>query len=107
MAGPEFWETIHQRCGPPREVRYLPAEQQRQELSLGHVFWLYEVSDGYGSGDITFLVAKPGDDLLDRGTDHLHRRWAFTFGVPFEPGWATEFDRNPWERYSEVPYLPR
>lgn len=107
MPGPEIWEDLHNRYGEPRELRYLPSDQQQQELALGHVFWLEVVSDGFGGGEVLFYPAGREDDLLDRGPDPQHRRWAFSLGVPFRPEWQDQLGSNPWERYSEVPYLPR
>ena len=102
----EAWEILIRQYGAPREVRYLPAASQQQELSQGHVFWLEINSDGFGSGDVLFRPARPNDDVTDRGSDHLHRRWAFTLGVPVHADWLQPLNCNPWERYGEVPHLP-
>jgi hypothetical protein len=102
----EAWEHLIRQYGAPREVRYLPAAEQRIELDQGHVFWLEVVSDGYGSGEVRFRPAAPRDVVSDRGPDHLHRQWAFTLGVPVLSNWLDPLNANPWERYGEVPHLP-
>lgn len=105
MAAVEFWQALLQR-GAPREVRFLSPTDQQRARQLGHIFWLEVVSDGFGSGDVLFYKASPEDDLLDRGSDAQHRRWAFTLGFPFDSSWSERLRGNPWERYSEVPGLP-
>lgn len=95
------WDVLIQRHGAPREVRYLPAPEQRCELDQGHVFWLEVVPEG-----VHFRPAGAHDDVTDRGPDHSHRQWAFTFGLPVRPVWLEPLNANPWKYYGEVPNLP-
>ncbi len=104
----QAWEQMVAQYGAPREVRYLCADEQQSELSGGHVFWLEATSDGFGGGDVEFSLAAPGDNLSDRGADHLRRRWAFTFGVPITSDWLASLSHSNtwWEKYSDIPHLP-
>ncbi len=100
------WDDLVVKYGTPREVRYLSAPEQRLHLNQGHVFWLAVMSDGYRRGQVRFRQAGPQDDVTDRGPDHCHRQWAFTFGVPVEHDWLEPLNCNPWGHYGEVPKLP-
>lgn len=95
------WDDLVKMHGPPREVRYMPAPEQRVELDQQHVFWL-EVA----SGRVRFRPAGAHDDVTDRGPDHTLRQWAFTFGVPVRSDWLDPLHSNPWRAYGEVPKLP-
>lgn len=100
------WDDLVKKNGPPREIRYLPASEQRLELDQDHVFWLEVVSDDSHRGNVRFRPTARHDDVTDRGPDHTHRQWAFSFGLPVRPEWLEPLNSNPWGHYGEVPNLP-
>lgn len=98
----ETWELLIGKHGTPREVRYLPAAEQRRELEAGTVFWL-EIS---ADGRVGFRPAAADEDVTDRGPDHTLRRWAFTLGVKVSSEWLEPLNANPWANYTQIPHLP-